>query len=233
MKLNREAISNLEQKKCVATSLKNYAVDMTALTYHAGVVLAAMNAYGLYERICDEECDVTDSIRDSFVQLCTEMGRTLLARCRGMEYQMGCGRLDNLRNTVIQEAQKAEQDQELLEQYAFLLEILNPVYAAFAVSGICSRPDKDIRPCMELLALIEKAAQARQPEELEEQVMPFLISMEGLQERYYQPLYRYQLAFQDIYEGYAEEISRKNLSGNYELLNKTRKLLSSSPFAPL
>ena len=33
--------------------------------------------------------------------------------------------------------------------------------------------------------------------------------------------------------GAAEEISRKNLSGNYELLNKTRKLLSSSPFAPL
>lgn len=233
MKLNREAISNLEQKKCVATSLKNYAADMTALTYHAGVVLAAMNGYGMYERICDAECDVTDTVRDYFRQLCEEMGKTLLARCHGMEYQMGCGRLDNLRNLIIQDARKAEQDQELLEQYAFLLEFLNPVYAAFTVSGICGRPDKDIRSCMELLTLIEKAAAAEQPEELEEQAMPYLISMEGLQERYYQPLYRYQLAFQDIYEGFAEEISRKNLSGNYDLLNKTRKLLSSSPFAPL
>lgn len=233
MKLNREAISNLEQKKCVATSLKNYAADMTALTYHAGVVLAAMNGYGLYERICDEECDVTDSIREYFRQLCAEMRRTLLTRCRGMEYQMGCGRLDNLRNAVIQEAQKAEEDQELLEQYAFLLEVLNPLYAAFMVSGVCGKPDKEIRTCMELLELIERTAGTEHPEDLEEQAIPFLIAMEGLQERYYQPLYRYQLAFQDIYEGFAEEIDRKNLAGNYDLLNKTRKLLSSSPFAPL
>lgn len=233
MKLNKEAISNLEQNKCVSTSLKNYAMDMTSLTYHAGITLAAMNGYSLYERICAEECDVTASIRNYFRQLCQEMGRTVLARCRGMEYQMGCGRLEALRNAIIQEAQKAEEDQELLEQYAFLLEVLNPVYAAFLVSGMYGKAEKDIRPCMELLALIENSASAEVPEDLEERAMQFLISMEGLQERYYQPLYRYQLAFQDIHDGFAEDIVKKELTRYYEMLDKTRKLLSSSPFASL
>lgn len=233
MKLNREAISNLEQNKCVSSSLKNYALDMTALTYHSGIVLAAMNGYGMYDRILDNECKVTDSIQKYFTQLCSEMGRTILARCRGMEYQMGCGRLEALRGAIMQEAQKAEQDEDLLEQYAFLLEVLNPVYAAFLVSGITGKADKDIRPCMELLTLIGQAAAAEQPEELEEKAMPFLMSIEGLQERYYQPLYRYQLAFQDIRDGFAQDIQKKDLTRYYEVLDKTRKLLSSSPFAPL
>ena len=63
--------------------------------------------------------------------------------------------------------------------------------------------------------------------------MDCLVAMEGLQERYYQPLYRYQLAFQDIRDGFAEEIEKKELTKNFALLDKTRKLLSSSPFAPL
>lgn len=233
MKLNREAISNLEQNKCVSTSLKNYAADMTALTYHAGIVLAAMNGYGIYERICDGDCDVTDSIKNFFRELCLEMDRTILTRCRGMEYQMGCGRLENLRNAIIQEAQKEEQNQEILEQYAFLLEVLNPVYASFLISGLSGKAEKDIRPCMDLLQLITYAASSEKPEMPEEKAMQYLVSMEGLQERYYQPLYRYQLAFQDIYEGFSEDIQKKELTGYYELLDKTRKLLSSSPFAPL
>ncbi|MDO5410265.1 MAG: hypothetical protein Q4F21_07405 [Lachnospiraceae bacterium] len=246
MKLNREAISNLEQNRSVATSLKNYAADMTALTYHAGVVLAAMNAYGMYERICDEECEVTDSVKEYFRQLCLEIRETLLKRCRGMEYQLGCGRLEHLRCVVIAEAEKVKEDQELLDEYASFLEVLNPVYAAFLVTGIAKseKPEKDIRPCMELLSLIDAAAdklfQADEDtcedtcaEDLEEKAMPFLIAMEGLQERYYQPLYRYQLAFQDIDQGFAEEIRKKELSRTFEVLDKTRKLLSSSPFALL
>ena len=63
MKLNREAISNLEQNRCVSTSLKNYASDMTALTYHAGIVLAAMNGYGIYDRICDDDCGLAAPVK--------------------------------------------------------------------------------------------------------------------------------------------------------------------------
>lgn len=233
MKLNREAISNLEQNKCVATSLKNYASDMTALTYHAGIVLAAMNGYGMYDRICDGECGIAEPIRDYFDQLYIEMERTILTRCRGMEYQMGCGRLENLRNAIIQDAQKAEEDSELLEQYALLLETLNPAYAAFLVTGLAGKAEKDIRPCMELLELIRSVLAEGGNRSIEEEAIPFLVSMEGLQERYYQPLYRYQLAFQDILDGFSEEIHKKDLTGSYSILDKTRKLLSSSPFAPL
>ncbi|MGN0293667.1 MAG: hypothetical protein ACI4D3_06640 [Lachnospiraceae bacterium] len=233
MKLNREAISNLEQNRCVATSLKNYASDMTALTWHAGIVLAAMNGYGMYDRICDEECDITAPVRTYFEQLCAEMERTILTRCRGMEFQMGCGRLEALRNAIIRDAQKAEEDSELLEQYALLMETLNPVYAAFLVTGQAGKAEKDIRSCMELLKLIVGALSNGNPGNIEEEAMPFLISMEGLQERYYQPLYRYQLAFQDILDGFSDEIRKKDLTGSYDVLDKTRKLLSSSPFAPL
>lgn len=233
MKLNREAISNLEQNKCVATSLKNYAADMTGLTYHAGIVLAAMNGYGMYDRICDETCGITEPVREYFRQLCTVMKQTILTRCRGMEYQMGCGRLDNLRSAVIQDAQKAEEDSELLEQYALLMETLNPAYAAFLVVGQAGKPEKDVRPCMELLEMICRVTAEDHLRNIEEEAVPFLISMEGLQERYYQPLYRYQLAFQDIVDGFSEEIQKKNLTGSYGILDKTRKLLSSSPFAPL
>lgn len=234
MKLNKEAISNLEQNRSVATSLKNYVADMTTLTYHAGVVLAAMNGYGIYERIGDSDCEVADSVKEFFRQMCQEWKLTLLApRCRGIEYQMGCGRLEMLRNSIIQEAEKVEQDSELLDQYASLLEVLNPVYAAFLVRGLAGKAEKDVQPCMKLLTLVEESAETGEWRELEEEAIPFLIEMEGLQERYYQPLYRYQLAFQDIYTGFAEEIRKKDLSRNYEVLDKTRKLLSSSPFAPL
>lgn len=233
MKLNREAISNLEQNKCVATSLKNYAADMTALTYHAGIVLAAMNGYGLYDRVFDEECQVADAVKDYFRLICEQIGRTVLSRCKGMMYQMNCGILENLRNQIIQDAEKAEKDEELLEQYASLLEFLNPLYASFLVSVSVGKPEKDIVPCKGLLSLTEQAVSGNASENLEEEAVPFLISMEGLQERYYQPLYRYQLAFQDIHDGFAEEIRKKELTRSYELLDKTRKLLSSSPFAPL
>ena len=233
MKLNREAISNLEQNRCVATSLKNYASDMTALTYHAGIVLAAMNGYGIYDRICDDDCGLAAPVKEYFVQFCEEMGRTILARCRGMEFQMGCGRLEALRNEIIRDALKAEEDSELLEQYALLLETLNPVYAAFLVTGHAGKAEKDIRPCMEQLQLIGEASAEENKRNIEEEAIPYLISMEGLQERYYQPLYRYQLAFQDIIDGFSDEIRKKDLTGSYDVLDKTRKLLSSSPFAPL
>ena len=234
MKLNREAISNLEQNRSVSTSLKNYAADMTVLTYHAGIVLAAMNGYGMYERICDEECEVADSVTLFFQQICAQWEHTILAlHCRGMEYDMGCGKLELLRESIIREAEKAEKDSELLDQYASLLEVLNPVYAAFSVRTLAGKAEKDIRPCMKLLALIEQAVKEGRRTGLEDAAIPYLMEMEGLQERYYQPLYRYQLAFEDIHTGFAEEIEKKNLGRNYETLDKTRKLLSSSPFAPL
>lgn len=234
MKLNKEAISNLEQNRSVATSLKNYAADMTALTYHAGVVLAAMNGYGMYERIGDSDCEVADSVKNFFKQICQVLNLTILIpRCRGMEYQTGCGRLEMLRENIIQEAQKADQNSELLDQYASLLEVLNPIYAAFLVKSLAGKPEKDIQPCTKLLSLLEQAVLGEDWKNLEEEAIPYLISMEGLQERYYQPLYRYQLAFQDIYDGFAEEIQKKDLNRNYEALDKTRRLLSSSPFAPL
>lgn len=234
MKLNKEAISNLEQNRSVATSLKNYAADMTALTYHAGVVLAAMNGYGMYERICDSDCEVADSVKEFFKQICQALELTLLTpRCRGMEYQMGCQRLGMLRDAIIQAAEKAEQDSELLDQYASLLEVLNPIYAAFQVRSLAGKAEKDVQPCMKLLSIIQDSIMEEEWKSLEEEAIPHLIAMEGLQERYYQPLYRYQLAFQDIYTGFAEEIQKKELNRNYETLDQTRKLLSSSPFAPL
>lgn len=233
MKLNKEAISNLEQNKRVSTSLKSYASDMTVLTYHAGIVLAAMNGYGMYDRVFDEEMETADSIKAYFVRICQLIKGTVFTRCRGMMYQMNCGILENLRNEIILEAQKAEQDEELLDQYASLLEFLNPLYAAFLVTPLAGKPEKEISPCKELLALIEQAAQEESCGSLEEKAMPYLIEMEGLQERYYQPLYRYQLAFSDIDTGFSAEIQKKELTGSFSVLSKTSKLLSSSPFASL
>lgn len=237
MKLDREAIANLEQNRLVSTSLKNYASDMMALTYHAGVVLAAMNSYGLYDRICDTDCSLDETVADLFRELCGEIQRTLLIRCRGLEYQMGCTRLASLRERLILLAEKAQKEEELLEQYAMLMETLNPVYAAFLLVTQTGKPEKSLQPCMELMRLLTAQMQKEQPasaEELEAEALPLLVAMEGLQEHYYQPLYRYQLAFPDIYEGYEEGIHRKKeLADQYELLNRTRKLLSSSPFAPL
>lgn len=234
MKLNKDAISNLEQNRSVATSLKNYAADMTMLTYHAGVVLAAMNGYGMYERVCDSDCEVTDSVKDYFKRICQELKSTILTpRCRGMEHQMGCGRLDTLRNEIIQDAQKAEKDSELLDQYASLLEVLNPAYAAFLIRSLTGKAQKDIQPCVKLMTLISQAVDREIWADLEEEAVAQLVSMEGLQERYYQPLYRYQLAFQDIHDGFGQEIQKRDLSRTFNELDKTRKLLSSSPFAPI
>ncbi len=234
MKLNKEAINNLEQNKCVATSLKSYTADMAVLTYHSGVVLTAMNAYGMYDRICDEECKVPEAISNYFKEICCNlMNQAVFSRSRGMEFDMICGALEAVRNQIIQEAQKAEQDSELLEDYASLLEILNPMYASFLMGKLAGKAEKDITPCKKLLTMIMEGMAAEEMKNLEEQAMDCLVAMEGLQERYYQPLYRYQLAFQDIRDGFAEEIEKKELTKNFALLDKTRKLLSSSPFAPL
>ena len=229
----REAISNLEQNRCVGTSLKSYAADMTVLTYHSGMVLAAMNAYGLYERAADEECQVPEAVKAYFCELCAVMKQTLLSRCRGVAYDMGCGRLMELRQRIVSEAAGFENDEETLEEYAALLELLNPVYAAFLVNALAGKAEKDIQPCKELLALVADAAEAGAADNIEETAIPYLIAMEGLQERYYQPLYRYQLAFADIRDGFTEEIAKRSLNPVFLILDKTSKLLSSSPFAEL
>lgn len=233
MKLNKQAITNLEQNRCVSTSLKDYTTDMIGLTYHAGVVLAAMNSYGMYDRIYDSDCQVSDSVKELFQKICLAINDTLLKRCRGMEYQMGCGKLDVLRNEIIVQAQKAEQDEELLDQYVSLMEILNPAYAAFLVSCQAGKAEKDIVPCQKLLALINEASARGSWENIEDMAIPFLMAMEGLQEHYYQPLYRYQLAYPDVHDGFAEVIEKKGFSVQFSLLDKTSKLLSSSSFAEL
>lgn len=265
MKLKIEAIRNLEQKKCVAASLKNYTADMAALTYHAGVVLASMNAYGMYDRIYDEECPVPEAISRYFKAICCELiepaalllqkdaalqekgrssrkekaanrkpeaGAFEKTECEiAAEWELLGVRLEAMRSEILQEAETCQQDAEQLEEYASLLEVLNPLYASFLVYKQAGAEEIMLYPCKKLLALTAKGMTAEPMLNLEEMAMEFLIPMEGLQERYYQPLYRYQLAFPDIQEGFAEAIAKQNLTADFALLAKTRRLLSSSPFA--
>lgn len=267
MKLKIEAIRNLEQKKCIAASLKNYTADMAALTYHAGIVLASMNAYGMYDRIYDEECPVSEPISRYFKAICceliepaalllqqdaalqkkgrssrnekaankkTEAGAFEENKCEtATEWEQLGVRLKAIRNAILQEAETCQQDAEQLEEYASLLEVLNPLYASFLVRKQAGKEEIMLYPCKKLLALTVKGMTAEPMLNLEETAMEFLIPMEGLQERYYQPLYRYQLAFPDIQEGFAEAIVQQNLAADFTLLAKTRRLLSSSPFALL
>ena len=149
---------------------------------------------------------------------------------RGADYKnMAADQFDMLTDRLALSAEFIEADSTM---YILLQEIVNDIYAILLTNDM---RDKNLeKPAYKAASnIISVCINDSGAESIDERVMDYFVSIEGVQEDIYENLMIFEAAAEDILTGKAEKINELGLKAQADKIKILQKLVSTSLFASL